>query len=105
MTFQDQLDSDLENVFFNDDEFARDVTYAGATIKAVETDGYEITTSIPGVNVPTRSLLVMESDVPNPKAGDTVVIDGQTWYVAPGPMLDGGLWMLTLNKEIRRVGV
>jgi len=105
MTFKDHLATDLANIFFNDSEFAETITYNGAEILCVPTDGYEMTTSVPGVNVPTRSVLVKQADVASPKAGDKIIMGEQTWYVSPGMTIDGGLWSLTLTKEIRRIGV
>ena len=103
-TFKEHLDADMD-IFFNDSEFAEPITYNGTEILCVPADGYEMSTSIPGVNVPTRSVLVKQADVASPKAGDKVVMDTQTWYVSPGMTIDGGLWSLTLTKEIRRIGV
>ena len=104
-TFKDQLDADLTDIFFSSDEFAETITYNGVAILCVPTDGYEMTASVPGVNVPTRVVLVKQADVATPKAGDKIIMDEQTWYVMPGMTLDGGVWTLTLNIEIRRVGV
>ena len=105
MTFKDHLATDLANVFFNDSEFAESITYAGTEILAVPQDASSISTSVPGVDVPTMAILVREADVAQPKAGDTVIVHGRTWHVEPGAVLDGAVWALQLTRQIKRVGV
>lgn len=105
MTFKDHLADDLDTVFFNADEFAFSITYNGASILAIEADGFLMSTGIPGVTQPTRSIMVRQADVANAKVGDKVVFNEQTWHVGPGPVIDGGVWTLTLNRERLSVGV
>lgn len=105
MTFKSQISADLENVFFNADEFAEAITYNGTEILAIEADGFQMNTGAPGVTLPTRTIMVRQADVPTAKVGDVVQMDGQTWHVGPGPQIDGGVWTLTLNRERLSVGV
>lgn len=105
MAFKDMLAADMDTVFFNPDEFAVPITYNGTEILAIEADGFLMSTGVPGVTLPTRSILVRRSDVPKAKVGDKVIMDEQTWHVGPGPTIDGGVWTLTLNRERLNVGV
>ena len=105
MTFKEQIATDLETVFFNADEFAISANYNGTDILVIEADSFLTSTGIPGVTQPTRSIMVLQADGANVKVGDKVVIDEQTWHVGPGPMLDGGVWTVTLNRERLSVGV
>lgn len=105
MTFKDLLKQDLDETFFNPDEFGEEVSYNGSTITVVEVTGGTEQTSIPGMENPVRSLLVREEDVARPKAGDTVILDGATWYVQSSPSLDGGVWSITVSKRVEKVSV
>jgi len=105
MTFKEMMRLDMDEVFFNPDEFGEEVSYNGMTITVVEITGGSEQTSIPGVENPTRSVLVRQEDVASPKGGDTVMMDGATWYVQPGATLDGGAWNVSISKRVERVGV
>ena len=108
-TFKDQMAIDLDNVFFNTDEFAVEVIYTpqsggpGQTIKAIvdydvdqnsqgiKSDGYEhILTcernirSVFGTGIirNVATVTVKITDVPEPRYRDKIEIDGVEFLVA-----------------------
>lgn len=46
-------------------------------------------------------LLVLESDVPEPSAGDVVTIDGIAWHVVRKLSRTGGMWRLEIRRDLR----
>ena len=99
MSFKIMTQDDMD-IFFNDEEFADPATYNGAGIMVVEDTVSEMATSVPGIILPSVSVLIKASDVAKPKEGDTVVYKGQTWQVAPYFTKDGEIWRVTLDGEI-----
>lgn len=96
MTFKEQIAADLENIFFNQDEFAESAVYAGVSVPVIETSLAEMNTSVPGFTLPMFSILVSAADVPRPKAGDAVTFRGVSCVVGPYPRSEGGLWQVDL---------
>ncbi len=113
MPLADRIQTDLETVFFNTDEFARTVNYihesSGVvkTIKAIvnygavgdglqhghgfESDSYTVVLFCErdrrldfahGNTRQSANVMVMLSDIPDPKYRDIIEIDGVTWRVA-----------------------
>lgn len=105
MTFKDQVQQDMESVFFNVSEHATTATYKGATIPVIEDGGFIQNTGVPGVTIPALTIHIRASDVSNPKQGDKVVIGGKTYYVGPAPSFDGGVWTLTLDQETKNMTI
>ena len=102
---KDQIASDLHAVFYNEGEFAESAIYAGKSILVIQDSGQLNSTSIPGVMVPGKRIMVRASDVAKPKQGDKVTLSGATWHVVGMPLEEGGVWTLDLDQETRRVGV
>ena len=108
MTFKDQMANDLDNVFFNTDEFAVEVVYTpkatgvGQSIKALvdyglpeniqgnRGDGYTWTLTcerdvrsdfVHGNTRSVATVTVNASDIPEPKYRDIITIDGVEFRV------------------------
>jgi hypothetical protein len=102
--FTDQLDKDLDAVFYNADEFARSVTYMPASggAKAIdaivtygEGDQYKGADSY-GVRA---TLRVKASDIVQPARSDEVTIGTDRWIViGADPNDDGREWIVQANK-------
>ncbi len=86
MTFKDDLENDLNDVFFNENEFAVGAVY----IAKEPQQQYAISVIIDEINDPNESgnaisaqaeIWIKTFDIPNPKHLDEVVIDSVTWRV------------------------
>ena len=101
MSFASDLTSDLENVFFNTDEFAETVAWNGTDVPAIVTR-----TATADVAGHRASVMVRASDVASPDYRDTVTFDGVDWTVhfdeAAGQAsirsVAGDLWEVTLVR-------
>ena len=105
MSLLDQIDQDLDDVFFSTDDFAQDATWtpsggSATPIKVIFDDEYigmnigtgEIDSSDPMVRVKT-------STVPNIAEGDTIEINTTTFYVI-SPQPDGtGVTLMQLSRN------
>jgi hypothetical protein len=100
MTFLDDIEDDLDDVFFTD--FAKTGTYSGAAIDYIDDDITEQSTSIPGFVLPVKTILVKKSDVTQPKAGDVFIdSDGVSFRVGAGSRQDGdGVWSVPLSQKV-----
>lgn len=106
-TFKDQIAADLE-IFFNPEEFGRDVTYNGTVIAAV-VDAYDSSyQQFPQVLNAEATLLVKTADVPDPADGDVVVIDSVTYQVTL-PVVErdpmGLFFRLAITEQMTRVEI
>lgn len=103
MTLSDQLTTDLA-VFFNTDEFARSVTYAGNAIDALVVYDENLDAAGSRGSAMARGHLVVKvSDVPAPVYRDTVVIGSDTWRVRRIIYGDGQIWKLEIYRDQRPV--
>ncbi len=100
MTFKTQLATDLD-IFFNQDEFALEGKYNGQDVTVMSDSEFLQSTSVPGVLIPSLTVYLRQDQVASCKPGDKLVLDGKTWYVGPGPMLDAGVWTLQVDLEAR----
>ena len=100
MNFKTMLEED-QNVFFDDEEFGETAMYNGKEITIVESSLTKRALEVPGMIMPSASVLIRSSEVPSPKEGDTVVYQGQTWQVAPYFIKDGDLWSINLTGELQ----
>jgi hypothetical protein len=99
MTFATDINSDL-SVFFNTDEFAEEVTYAGTDINALIYYGERLDERS-GALVSTCTLSIQVSDVTTPAYRDTVVIGSATWTVTKINNGDANIWEITAEKDER----
>lgn len=107
MSFKDDLADDLENVFYNTDEFAESVSYTAygywpKTIIAIITQGdgdeYQGSNSY-AVNA---MMLCTVADLATVTNKDTVALaDGTAWGVVGARKVNDGLeWEIQLNKDL-----
>lgn len=106
--FQDMITSDLDAVFLNTDEFAQEITYEGATIKAIVHYGPRRNKNIDrAISCDAWLEGVKVSDVATPAYRDTVVIGEDTYRVliddTTQPEGDGYSWIIDLKKGERPV--
>jgi hypothetical protein len=86
-SFKDQMLNDLNNVFFNTDEFAQTVNWDGTDIDVIPavTDGQDTSSSNAdehGALVQRRAYMVKTADFSvEPVPMQQVMIDGEAWYV------------------------
>lgn len=102
MTLKADLLTDLDNVFFNTDEFGSSATYTHggtpATVKGIFDNEY---VSIQGVESLAPVFRTATASVPSAEHGDTLVIDGTTYYII-GIQPDGtGVTLLILSRDQR----
>ena len=100
VSLKEQIENDLDSVFFDTDEFARTVTYDGVDISVIFThkkDPEKLSDSLREEG----ELRVKVSDVPTPAYRDPVVIDGNTWRMME--IVEGGeyTWKLKIAKDER----
>ena len=98
MTFNTQLTTDL-SVFFNTDEFAQSVIYAGSAIDALVTFDENLNEA----GSAHGNLVIKVSDVPGPNYRDAVVIGSDTWYVRRIIYGDGKVWKVEIYRDERPV--
>ena len=103
MTLKDQMTADMAT-FFNADEFAETIVYAGASIVAIVDIGVsnESGTEFGSDGRSDRGqVIVKASDVAAPKTGDVIVMRGETWRVAQLVSSDGYTHTLSLTGRSR----
>lgn len=94
-------DDDI-NTFFDDDEFAIELTYNGTSITGIYTAaGTMVTYGNVGYITTEHELLVKSTDCPSVKKTDTIVLGGVT-YRPFNPQPDGtGVTKLYLATNVR----
>ena len=100
MSFKQNINRDLDAVFFNADEFADVFTHNGIDYKGIWRDKSEVV--IDGVTsfVP---WVVVQSDIASTiKNGDTIDHAGETWHVVERQRVDDSLIGLYVSKDARR---
>jgi len=108
MSLKTDMLADLDDVFFNTNEFAETVTYTpyGGTAGSIAAIPEDIDPSIMDVPPAGDSMLltVKVSDVPNPLRGDTFLIGTETWHLVKN--LGGGayarIWSLVISRSGKR---
>ncbi|HOD75262.1 MAG TPA: hypothetical protein PKJ17_04500 [Syntrophorhabdaceae bacterium] len=106
-TLSATISSDLA-VLLNTDEFAQEITYEGATIKAIVHYGpRRIRGTDQAVSCDAWLEGVKVSDVAVPAYRDTVVIGSTTYHVliedAAQPEGDGYTWVIDLRRDERPI--
>ncbi len=85
MTFKELMVKDASLVIFNADEFAEDVLYNGAFIRAIvelEQEQAPGNTFTNEGEADRATIYVLIQNVPNPNRGDTVEVGTVIWEVA-----------------------
>jgi len=103
MTLKDQMTADMAT-FFNANEFAETIVYAGASIVAIVDIGAanESGNEFGSDGRSDRAqIIVKASDVAAPKTGDVVAMRGETWRVAQLVSSDGYTHTLSLTGRGR----
>jgi len=108
MAFTDQLTTDLNEIFYNTDEFAESVTYTPRTgspfsAKIIRQDqDASLNPESPGDRMEIR---IRTSQLTTPNIGDRLTIGGETWQVIE--IIGGGPseleWFLGLTRSERRL--
>jgi len=101
MTLKTDISSDLDT-FFDTDEFAETITYAGSEIPAIVSYDENLDERT-GASVAIARISVRKSDVESPAYRDEVKIGSQTWYVRNILSGDGYVWLLGLYSQERPV--
>jgi len=89
--------------FFNSDEFAESVTYAGSAITAIFTPADNLDEDEGGSALAMATLEVKVSDVAAPAYRDAVVVGSATWAVRKILSGDKDVWRLELYRDERPV--
>jgi hypothetical protein len=90
LSFKDQLEQDMTNVFLNGDEFADQHDIDGVTVLAVLTDAADKTANAEGLTVTGKELHAKAAGLPALYIGRTLMIDGQPYTVTSEPDVFGG---------------
>ena len=103
MTFKTQMATDVENVFFNDTEFADDGIYNSSdgtivdlAIKVILDLGSDLGSTEYGV-ADLVSITLKTSDVPEPAVYDTVMINSVSYKI--GQRIGGAGGVVTVTAE------
>ena len=120
ITFAEQIESDMENTFFNADEFAEIITYTRDNLSAEPSAVFREANidDLIDDNVLGEVIIcyINESDLHEfferrPEKGDTItrsltptlgeIINEETWTVAQRPGNIAGMWKLVLERNVR----
>ena len=103
MTLKADILTDLDDVFYDTDEFAETVSYTPSggdavslTILRDEQDPSIMADAPPGDEMIIR---VKASDVSSPQRGDVFLIDTETWYLKATLGISGGETRLSLTRS------
>lgn len=114
MTFREQLALDVEAVFLNEDEYAREITVDGVTLSAVLDDDLTLERASrtrewqdDGIDTRRRVLHLTAGAIPTPAEGARLRVQGlgettvreQSWYVEAVSEAEG---MLRLQLKQQR---
>jgi len=83
MNFKDSVEDDLNEVFFNQDEFGKEFILGEKSIILIETDDYDI------ASTKHRAFLAKSSDLVGLNDGDTLVSASQSFSVVNFDTLEG----------------
>jgi len=99
------IDWDLD-AFFGSDAFAQTAVYTRSGYPSVQIpvifdSGYSITQEIgePGIGVPSPQAMCKTADVGNASRGDTLVVNGTTYYVQEVRPDGTGVTTLILSRD------
>ena len=87
MTLKDEIQSDLDELFFNPDELAEEVDWNGAIVLAIPSGGSENERGSEnaeehGVLAERRTLTIRDQDLETiPFVWEEVLYNGEPWYV------------------------
>lgn len=108
MTLKDVIASDIDAVFFNDDEFSETAIYTpigGApafSVDIITTAGESL--SFSGLATASRAqVFIKESQVSQPVYRDIIAFDGDDWIVEKGMENAGGVWVVNVRRDSRSV--
>lgn len=108
MTLKEDMLTDLDDVFFDTDEFAEAGTYtpSGGDPASVNFIPEEMDPSIMSDAPPgdERIIRVKTADVSDPQRGDAFTIDSETWYLIRnlGGGSSDGTWRLQISRSDKR---
>lgn len=103
-TFQEQLETDLAEVFLNPDEFGETINLDGKPMRAV-VEAFDVEFGLeaqarPGVSLEGLTLRVRESDAPGEyRSGKEIRFNGERWYVLDADR-DACLRTIRLYREL-----
>lgn len=104
--FQDMITDDLDDVFFNTDEFAQTITYNGESVSAIVQYGPRRRSADQIVSCDAW-ITVKTADVSSPAYRDTIVIGSNTYKVLiddqTQPEGDGYIWVIDLKRDERPI--
>ncbi|PWL59070.1 MAG: nitrate reductase [Desulfovibrionaceae bacterium] len=104
MTFTEQLEADLHNVFLNPAEFGETINLNGrammAVVEAFDVEFDHAEGFRPGVSLEGVALHVAESDAPDEfRSGREVRFNGEVWFVLEANR-DGCLRTIRIYREL-----
>lgn len=96
MTLKDDIASDADT-FFDTDEFAEDIEYNGASVKAiVESISERVANTVAAA---TLQIIVQSTDISQPAIDDRVLYDGTYYRVGQGAYMTGLDWNIPLIRD------
>ena len=99
MTLREQAIAELDQVHFNLDEHAEEITFDGQTVRAIVEERKGEPQGQPGVNITEMEIRVRASEIEQPKPGQTVEINGQKHFVRIVEPSEGELIIHTYRNE------
>lgn len=108
MTLKTQIQSDIDAVFFNTNDFAFDANYtskdgsiSSKAIKVIPDFNVDLTRTDYGA-ADICSFLVKKSDIPSPAIYDTLVFETITYTVRQRVLGDNYIWNLVCEADQRQ---
>ena len=90
------------SIFFNTDEFATAITYAGSSVNAIVDYDENLNENL-GSALAEATLLVKVGDVASPAYRDAVIIDSVTWVTREIISGDKDVWKLKIQRDERPI--
>jgi len=97
MTLKSDILTDLDDVFYDTDEFAESVSYTASGEEAATVTIVREEPDPPPDDE--MIILVKTADVADPQRGDTFIIDDETWYLKANLGISGGEARLSLTRS------
>lgn len=102
MTLASQMQTDLDSVMLNEDEFATSITYDGTEIRAVVDYGQDQESERAATRT-NATICVSKTDVSTVIYGTAVIIGATTWKVLRAAEGDAQSWEIELFTDERPI--
>ena len=101
MTFKEQVKADIDNVFFNTDEFAETVVIDGKPVPIILDNDSLLAAEFALVLAEGEQyIFIREKDMHRlPQPGEQITKDNKQWYIRPPVVSNMGVFALRIGRE------